>query len=209
MTSVAEIPVTDKPAPVELITSDEFLDWLEPGVHADLIAGEIFMHSPVSLAHARLLNFVDCLLRLYIEEKKLGELFREVVAVKLGPRHTFLPDLCFFDNDQVKQMLPNHAPVAPKLVMEALSPTSESRDRRQKFSAYELFGVQEYWILDPERGLHQAYRRNGDFFVPYGSTTEDIIESEVVSGFYLRRSWLNAPESQNVMACLREILGAK
>jgi Uma2 family endonuclease len=38
----------------ELWTADEFLDWLEPGVFADLIDGEILMHSPVSLLHGNL-----------------------------------------------------------------------------------------------------------------------------------------------------------
>ena len=38
----------------ELWTADEFLDWLERGVFADLIDGEILMHSPVSLPHGNL-----------------------------------------------------------------------------------------------------------------------------------------------------------
>ncbi len=50
-----------------LLTSEEFLDWLEPGVQADLIGGEVFMHSPVNLRHARLLNFLDHLLRSFVE----------------------------------------------------------------------------------------------------------------------------------------------
>src|SRR4051812_35798736 len=83
-------------SPDEFLTSDEFLDWLEPGAHADLILGEIIMHSPVSIRHALLLDFVHPLLSLYVQEKKLGHVFREVVAVKLSSRHTFLPDLAFF-----------------------------------------------------------------------------------------------------------------
>ena len=42
----------------ELLTAEDFLEWLEPGTCADLIDGEIFMHSPVSIRHARLLNFL-------------------------------------------------------------------------------------------------------------------------------------------------------
>jgi hypothetical protein len=48
-----------KPATRRLLTSEEFLDWLQPGVFADLIGGEIVMHTPVNLRHARLLNFID------------------------------------------------------------------------------------------------------------------------------------------------------
>src|SRR5438128_12440627 len=104
-----------------LLTAEEFLEWLKPGVHADLIDGEIVMHSPVNLRHADLLNFVDHLLRSYIELQKLGRLYREVVAVRLSPRLVFLPDLCFFTNAQVSLLKPTHAPIAPTLVVAALS----------------------------------------------------------------------------------------
>ena len=131
MASAGVPTITVKP-PGEFLSSEEFLDWLEPGIHADLIAGEIVMHSPVSFRHADLQNFVDRLLAAYIAEKKLGRLYREVVAVKLGPRHTFLPDLCFFTSEQVKRLEPNYAPFAPTLAVEVVSRDSENRDRRQK-----------------------------------------------------------------------------
>ena len=38
----------------ELLTAEDFLEWLEPGRGADLLDGE--MHSPVSIRHARLLS---------------------------------------------------------------------------------------------------------------------------------------------------------
>ena len=66
----------------ELWTADELLEWLEPGVFADLIDGEILMHSPVSLLHANLTNFLDRFLAAFIEHKGLGGIVhRDVVAV--------------------------------------------------------------------------------------------------------------------------------
>lgn len=195
--------------PSEFLSSEEFLDWLEPGVHADLIAGEIVMHSPVSFKHANLLNFVDRLTAGYVEEKRLGKVYRDVVAVKLGPRHTFMPDLCYFTNEQIPRLQPAFAPFAPALAVEVLSPSSELRDRRQKFAAYETNGVREYWILDPERGLHQFYRHNGETLQPFGSITEDRMDSEVIPGFYLRRLWLPGPDYPEVRKCLQEILSGE
>ena len=74
--SVGEAYTCDMPARVsagvdsedQILTADEFLAWLEPGTLADLIDGTIRMHSPVSLRHARLLSFVDRLVRSYVEE---------------------------------------------------------------------------------------------------------------------------------------------
>src|SRR5215204_5644115 len=86
---------------LRLWTAEEFLDWLDPGIKADLIDGEKNMHSPVNLKHARLINFMDRLLGPFVESRKLGELHRELVAVRLSARNVFLPDLAYFTNEQV------------------------------------------------------------------------------------------------------------
>jgi len=187
-----------------LLTAEEFLEWLKPGVHADLIDGEIVMHSPVNLRHADLLNFLDHLLRSYIEEKKLGRLYREVVAVRLSVRQVYLPDLAFFANDQLAQLKPTHAPIAPRLVVEALSPGTAPNDVGDKFAAYELHGVQEYWVLDPDHLAHRFYRRKGELLVEFAAG-EDIIQSSTVPGFWLKRSWLNPEKLPQVSGCIGEI----
>lgn len=188
-----------------LLTSEDFLDWLEPGVRADLIGGEIIMHSPVNLRHARLLNFVDHLLRSYIEHEDLGELHREAVAVRLSVRETFLPDLAFFTKGQAARLAPTHAPFAPTFVLEALSPTTAHNDTGRKFAAYELHGVQEYWILDPQKLAHRFHRRAGDMFVEFAAGAERI-DSASIPGFWVKRAWLNPEQPPAVSACLAEIL---
>lgn len=198
-------PVKVFDPPKSLWTSERFLDWLEPGRGADLIGGEVHMHSPVSLKHARLVNFVDHLLRSFIAERNCGELHREVVAVRLGARDTFLPDLAFWGREQLADFLPTHVPVAPRLVVEALSPHTAERDLGPKFTAYEEHGVEEYWILDPERLQHQFHRLEGDCFAEYASG-EETISSRVIEGFWLRREWLNPGALPPVKACLEAIL---
>jgi len=187
-----------------LLTAEEFLDWLKPGVQADLINGEIVMHSPVNLRHADLLNFVDHLLRSYLEVQKLGRLYREVVAVRLNPRLVFLPDLCFFTNAQVSLLKPTHASIAPTLVVEALSPGTANKDVTDKFAAYEQHGVKEYWVLDLEHRAHRFYRREGDLFVEFAAEAE-VIPAQTMPGFWLKRAWLNPEQLPEVGRCLTEI----
>lgn len=188
----------------ELWTADDFLSWLQPGVHADLIDGEKFMHSPVNLRHADLLNFVDRLLAAFIEQRKLGKLYREVVAVKLSSRNVFLPDLAYFTNEQAARLAPTHAPFAPTLVIEALSPRTADRDVGPKFAAYEEHGVQEYWVLDPQTLAHRFYRREGELLVEFASG-EAIIRAQAIPGFWLKRAWLNPDQLPAVGGCLAEI----
>ncbi len=162
------------------------------------------MHSPVSLRHARLLNFVDGLLRPYIESKDLGELFREVVAVRLSTRNVFLPDLAFFTSEQVPRLGATFASEAPALAVEALSEWSAERDVGPKFAEYERAGVREYWVLDPETLAHRFYRRQGEILVEFAAG-EPVIRSEVVPGFWMERAWLDPDHLPKVMEALSRI----
>ena len=173
-----------------LLTAEEFLEWLEPGTFADLTDGEVFMHSPVSIPHARLLNFLDRLLGAYVDRHRLGELFREVVAVRLDRRNVFLPDLAFYRAERRSAFRRNHIEVAPDLVVEALSRRTADRDTGPKFAAYQRHGVMEYWLLDPQTLVHRFYRRAGDELVEYAAG-EPKIESRAVPGFFVMRDWLD------------------
>jgi Uma2 family endonuclease len=190
-----------------LWTADEFLEWLKPEVRADLIDGERHMHSPVNLRHARLLNFLHCLLSLYVEQRKLGEVHREVFAVRLASRQVFLPDVCYFTHEQVPRLEPTFAPFAPTLVVEAISPATADMDTGPKFAAYEEHGVQEYWILDPERLAHRFYRREGELLVEFAAGSGRIV-AQTVPGFWLNRAWLDPEKLPEVNRCLSEILAS-
>ena len=138
-----------------------FRDWLTPDRPADLLDGEIAVHAPVSLRHARLLPFVDSLLRIHVERFDLGMVFREVVAVRLSSRNVFLPDLAFYRTERLGLQRDNYIDRAPDLAVEVLSPRTAHRGVDVKFVEYEQHGVEEYWVLDPETLAHRFYARRG------------------------------------------------
>lgn len=189
----------------QLWTDADFLQWLQPGVHADLIGGEKFMHSPVAFIHADLLNFVDHLLRAHLERAGSGgRLYREVVAVRLSTRNVFLPDLSWFSEAQAPRLGETHASFAPLWVCEALSPRTADRDVGPKFAAYEEHGVREYWVLDPQTAAHRFYALEGEVLTEFAQG-EEWIASREINGFRVRRDWLNARPHPPVAECLRAI----
>ena len=190
----------------KLLTAEEFLDWLVPKRFADLISGEICMHSPVSIRHADLLNFVHVLMANYVERHRLGVLYREVVAVRLSSRDVFMPDLAFCRADRPGRLRESHIDGAPDLVVEALSPRTAKRDTGPKFAAYEQHGVSEYWVLDPVTLAHRFYRHDGEFLVEYGADAARI-ESEVVAGFFVLREWLDPRDTPSVASAMARIHG--
>ena len=78
-------------------------------------------------------------------------------------------------------------------------------DVGDKFAAYELHGVQEYWVLDPDHLAHRFYRRKGELLVEFAAG-EDVIQSSIVAGFWLKRRWLNPEKLPQVRECIAEIL---
>ena len=203
---LATVPTKLRPAAVEreLLTAEDFLEWLEPGRCADLIGGEIAMHSPVSVRHADLLNFLDGILRLYVDRRRLGFLYREVVAVRLSARNTFQPDLAFYRAERRSAIRRNHVEGAPDLVVEVLSPRTADRDTGPKFAAYQRHGVLEYWILDPEALAHRFYRRDGELLIEYAAG-EEKIDSRAVPGFSVMREWLDPRRTPPILEAFTRI----
>lgn len=162
------------------------------------------MHSPVSIRHADLLNFLDRLLGAYVDRRRLGFLYREVVAVRLSSRNVFLPDLAFYGVQRKRQIRENHIEGAPDLVVEALSSRTADRDVGPKFAEYEQHGVTEYWILDPETLAHRFYRRSGELLVEYAEGAAKI-ESQVIESFFVMRDWLDPTRLPTIVEALGQI----
>jgi len=194
----------DKKVERELWTTSEFLEWLKPGLHADLIDGERFTPFLVSLRRADLLNFVDRLLDSYIDLRCLGKLYRGVVAVRLGARNVFLPDLAFFTRGQLPRRTATFASEVPALAVEALSDWSAERDVGPKFAEYERAWVLEYWVLDPATVVHRFYRREGELLVEFAAG-EAVIRSLVLDGFEMERTWLDPERLPKIAEALAKV----
>lgn len=67
---------------------------------------------------------------------------------------------------------------APTLVIEVLSPSTQSYDRSQKFALYRrLPSLKEYVLIDPETRRVEAFRINGDgLFVLFDMSESETLE---------------------------------
>jgi len=77
---------------------------------------------------------------------------------------------------------------APDLVVEILSHWTAKKDFNEKLHLYERHGVREYWIIDPGNRFVHVYLLGEDGTyptVPKIYEQEDVLESEVLSGFAL------------------------
>jgi Uma2 family endonuclease len=60
--------------------------------------------------------------------------------------------------------------VAPQVVFKVLSPGNRIGEMTRKFQFYERFGVEEYYVYDPDNNLLDGWRREGGRLVPIADT---------------------------------------
>jgi Uma2 family endonuclease len=72
------------------------------------------------------------------------------------------PDISVICNK--KQLTKSGCSGAPALVVEVLSPSTALKDRNEKFKKYQQFGVQEYWIVDPNYKIIEIYGLEDGYF---------------------------------------------
>ena len=113
----------------------------------EIIGGEIFDMSPAPTTR---------------HQSIAGELFRQMANhlhgesckpfiaptdLKLSDEDVVQPDLMVVcDEDQVME---SHVEGAPALVVEVLSPSTQSHDRKRKMALYGRAGVKEVWLVSP------------------------------------------------------------
>ena len=80
------------------------------------------------------------------------------VAVVLDEENGVEPDIVFVSQERLGIITEKGVMGAPDLVVEVLSPSTESRDRGIKMRRYAAAGVPHYWLLDYRRRRLEAYR---------------------------------------------------
>jgi Uma2 family endonuclease len=87
---------------------------------------------------------------LHAEGGGLGEVLDAPYDVILTEENVVQPDILFVRTDRAGIIGELNLRGAPDLAIEILSPGTRSKDLEVKRKIYARFGVQEYWIVDPD-----------------------------------------------------------
>ena len=116
----------------------------------ELLNGELIMPPSPTIAHQRVSRRLERRLDTFVEERGLGEVFYAPCDVVLSDVNVVQPDLLFVSTEQAHIITRENIRGAPDLVVEILSPSTASRDWRDKLDLYAEHGVKEYWVVDPD-----------------------------------------------------------
>ena len=172
------------PLEAEYYTYADFLEWDED-VRSELLDGEIVMMATPSRAHQGVVTQLVFQIESYLKGKKC-KLYPAPFAVRLFPQKDY-SDNTVFEPDIVVVCDPaklddKGCNGAPDLVIEVISPSTAKYDRIIKFRKYQIAGVKEYWIVDPDLKTVQVCILEHDRYVVFMYDEDEKIPVDVLKG---------------------------
>lgn len=174
------------------ITYEQFLEQLDEDTLAEWVDGEVVYLSPASLGHQLASDWLLRYISAFLDKNALGIIVSAPFQMRLlRTERGREPDILFVSKENLHRLHDTYLEGGADLVVEITSPESLLRDRGERFAEYELEGIPEYWIINPDE-------RRVDFFVlgadgRYERRREDaegVYHSEVLKGFKLPVHWL-------------------
>ena len=165
------------------LTYADYLLFPDDGLRHEIINGEHYMTPAPTIRHQRISGNLYFLIRSYLEKQPIGEVFAAPCDVLLSETDILVPDLIYISNQRSHLITSKNLQGAPELAIEILSPSTRRRDQRLKRDVYERAGVEEYWLVDPERDLVEVCRRaTGAFQEPLRYRRTQVLTTPLLPG---------------------------
>lgn len=130
-------------------TIREVWESLPEGTLCQLINDKLVMSpTPIDI-HQILVGEIYIEISLYLRKNKIGEVRIAPYDVHFSKENILQPDLLFIRNENIRKIKSRGLFGAPDLIVEILSPATSHLDFDDKKSIYEKYGVQEYFIVEP------------------------------------------------------------
>jgi Uma2 family endonuclease len=171
---------------------DEFLEWEGESQYVEWVDGQVIPMPPITGAHNDVGNFLIKLFGAFLDYHNIGVLRTDPFQMKTGPDLPGrAPDLLFVARRNLRRLHAKFLEGPADLVVEIISPGSETIDRLHKFREYERGGVREYWLINPAQRTVEFYRRGRDGRFHLVSVGGDgVFRSIAMKGFWLNVKWL-------------------
>jgi Uma2 family endonuclease len=170
----------------ENVSYEDYLSG-QHGVHVEWVNGVVVDMPSVNIAHARLSSFLSIFFACFLDQTTGGDVHHDPFVMRAKPElPARQPDLQVILPDRMHFIQENQVADPANLVVEIVSPESSRRDRGEKHEEYEQGGVDEYWLLDPQRKEAMFYVRGADDLFHLTLPADGIYTSTVLPKLTLR-----------------------
>jgi len=128
------------------------------GYRYEYIAGELVVTRFSSPWHQEVIGRLLLLMHPFAKAHQLGRVCLGPVDIVFAIGDLLAPDLAFVRRDRLTIIGERAIEAPPDLIVEVVHEVTEARDRGIKRERYALYGVPEYWIVDPWKGQVDLFR---------------------------------------------------
>ena len=152
----------------------------------EIVDGELIVTpAPIPL-HQKIIRNLSYRLIEHVQENRLGEIFFAPLDIVFSPGTVLEPGLIFVRRDRLHIIGEKNLTGPPDLVVEVLSESTARLDREIKPKQYALYGVPEYWLIDPVGRTVEIFRvREGAYELAAALAYHDKLESPLFPGLTL------------------------
>jgi Uma2 family endonuclease len=140
--------VTMKQAKVRF-NYDDYLQ-LPEDKRYEILDGELYVVPAPNTRHQTVGLNLMVALHQHVKSGALGRILNAPYDVVLSDENVLQPDIVFVCRERLSIIGEANIRGAPDLVVEILSPGTRQKDLAIKRKIYARFGIQEYWIVDPD-----------------------------------------------------------
>jgi Uma2 family endonuclease len=141
------------------LTYEDYVLFPDDGLRHEILDGEHYVTAAPFRKYQRISMRLGSRLHVFVDERGLGEVLAAPFDVVLSLHDVVQPDLLFVSNARAAILNDRNAQGAPDLAVEIVSPKTRRRDEGLKRERYDLLGIDEYWLVYPDRHTVRIYRR--------------------------------------------------
>ncbi|MCP9462936.1 MAG: Uma2 family endonuclease [Nitrospira sp.] len=173
------------------LTYHDYLLLPDDGKRYEIIDGDLFMTPAPVTRHQTIAMRLSHLLMTYLESHPVGIVLAAPCDVVLSEVDVVQPDLLLIRHDSAARITEKNIQGPPDIIIEILSPGTATRDRDLKRKRYEHFGVQEYWLVDPDQNtLEILALKNGQYVEACRAARPAQCASALLPGLVLDLGWI-------------------
>ena len=168
------------------LTYEDYLLFPDDGKRHEIIDGDHYVTPAPRTKHQRISANLTVALASFVKHRGMGLLLAAPCDVILSDDNVVQPDLLFTSTARANIVTEDNIRGAPDLVVEIISETTRKKDEVTKRKLYERFGVQEYWVVDPELETVKIFRRTQqgyDRAIELSKEANDILTTKLLAGF--------------------------
>ena len=167
------------------LTYEDYVLFPDDGLRHEILDGEHYVSASPFVRHQRISSRIYKPLSSWVEDHGLGEVFYASVDVVLSPHDVVVPDLFYISKERSYIITEKNIQGAPDLIIEIISPGTRLRDEGIKLQSYGACGVEEYWMVYPDRQTTRVCRREGGRFrlaAELSAAARDVLTTPLLPG---------------------------